>query len=159
MNVISYEKYSQLRNKANLNDNNISEKTGIRRALFSEWKSGKSAPTTNNLMKIADALNISFVDFIDYVTCDKHEELMKEFIADNIKKTAVPNNFSYYYDGKTPNIRIEIESQPDRLASYLARIMKNDKLKKFIEDYFSLDEQEQGMINTLVSELVNKKSD
>lgn len=51
-----YTKYVELRDAKNLNDAKVSEATGIPRSTFSDWKSGRSNPKIEKLIKIAKVL-------------------------------------------------------------------------------------------------------
>ena len=54
-----YEKYVMLRDKKGVTDYRVSEDTGITKSTFSDWKSGRSKPNTEKLIKIADYLDTS----------------------------------------------------------------------------------------------------
>ena len=52
-------KCMQLRDSKNLNDSAVSKATGIERSTFSDWKSGRSKPKLEKLIKIADFLGVT----------------------------------------------------------------------------------------------------
>lgn len=54
-----YERYCQIRDRLGYNNQKVAELSGVRTSLFSEWKSGRSTPKTENLQKIADVLGVS----------------------------------------------------------------------------------------------------
>ena len=54
-----YAKYVKLRDSKNLNDSAVSKATGIERSTFSDWKSGRSKPKLEKLIKIADFLGVT----------------------------------------------------------------------------------------------------
>ena len=54
-----YAKYAELRDLNGLNDAQVSEKTGIPRSTFTDWKQGRSAPKVEKLIKIADLFGIT----------------------------------------------------------------------------------------------------
>lgn len=68
-----YELYSKIRNDRGFKDSDVAKGTGITKSTFSDWKSGRSKPSTEKLMKIADFLDTS-IEYLDewpgtIVTC------------------------------------------------------------------------------------------
>lgn len=59
-----YEKYVELRNNANVTDYKVSEDTGITKSTFSDWKSGRSVPKIDKLLKLAEYFGVSIEYFI-----------------------------------------------------------------------------------------------
>lgn len=59
-----YAKYVKLRDNRGMTDAEISKETGIPRSTFTDWKSGRSNPKLEKLMKIANALGVSIEEFI-----------------------------------------------------------------------------------------------
>ncbi|MBR3237030.1 MAG: helix-turn-helix transcriptional regulator [Oscillospiraceae bacterium] len=59
-----YEKYSEIRSRKGLNDQKVSQITGIPRSMFSDWKHGRSKPKTEKLVKIAKILECSVMELI-----------------------------------------------------------------------------------------------
>ena len=59
-----YEKYVELRDKAKVSDYKVSEVTGITKSSFSDWKSGRSNPKIDKLLKIADYFGVSIEYFL-----------------------------------------------------------------------------------------------
>ena len=51
-----YTKYAELRDAAGLTDYAVSKATDIPRSTFSDWKSGRSKPKLEKLLKIAKLL-------------------------------------------------------------------------------------------------------
>ena len=49
-----YELYCKFRDKKGVKDSDVSKATGIPQSTFSDWKSGRSKPNTEKLIKIAD---------------------------------------------------------------------------------------------------------
>ena len=49
-----YTRYAELRDALGVNDYKVSKDTGIPASTFSDWKSGRSKPKAEKLMKIAD---------------------------------------------------------------------------------------------------------
>ena len=59
-----YEKYVELRDKAKVSDYKVSEVTGITKSTFSDWKSARSNPKIDKLLKIADYFGVSIEYFL-----------------------------------------------------------------------------------------------
>lgn len=59
-----YAKYVKLRDSKGMTDADVSKKTEIPRSTFTDWKSGRSNPKLEKLMKIANALGVSIEEFI-----------------------------------------------------------------------------------------------
>lgn len=59
-----YAKYVKLRDNRGMTDADVSKETGIPRSTFTDWKSGRSNPKLEKLMKIANALGVSIEEFI-----------------------------------------------------------------------------------------------
>lgn len=59
-----YTKYAEIRDGKNLTDYRVSEMTGIGQSTFSDWKSGRSTPKVDKLMKIAEVLEIPLESLI-----------------------------------------------------------------------------------------------
>lgn len=68
-----YELYCKFRDKKGVKDSDVSKATGIPQSTFSDWKSGRSKPNTEKLIKIADYLD-TLIEYLDewksdIVTC------------------------------------------------------------------------------------------
>ena len=59
-----YEKYAALRDKAGYTDYRVSQETGIPKSVFSEWKSGRSAPKIDKLYEIAKLFSVDLEYFV-----------------------------------------------------------------------------------------------
>lgn len=59
-----YETYEKLRNEKGLTDYRVSIETHIPRSTFSEWKSGRSKPKVEKLLKLATFFNVPIETFI-----------------------------------------------------------------------------------------------
>lgn len=53
-----YKKFADLLTKHGITAYKVSKDTGISRATFSEWKSGRSAPKMDKIQKLADYFNV-----------------------------------------------------------------------------------------------------
>ena len=67
---IMYEIFEQLLQKLNVTPYKISKETGVTQTTLSNWKNGKSTPSTANMQKIADYFNVS----IDYLMTGEENE-------------------------------------------------------------------------------------
>ena len=60
-----YEKYAALRDDAGFTDAKVSQDTGIAQSTLSDWKSGRSVPKVDKLMKIANLFGVSIEELLD----------------------------------------------------------------------------------------------
>lgn len=60
----SYSIYCGLRDKKGLKDAEVSKQTGIPGSTFSDWKSHRSKPKIEKLLKIAKCLDVSVEDLL-----------------------------------------------------------------------------------------------
>lgn len=61
-----YERYVAARDEKGMNDNQVAEKAKVGRSTFSDWKSGRSTPKLEKLMKIAKALDKPIEYFVGF---------------------------------------------------------------------------------------------
>lgn len=59
-----YAKYVKLRDAKGVSDANVSNATGIPRSTFTDWKSGRSNPKLEKLLKIAKFFEVSVEDLM-----------------------------------------------------------------------------------------------
>ena len=64
----------ELRKKANFTQVEVAEKLGISQPAYASWERGAKKPTQENLVKIAQVLNVS-VDYLVGNTENKSDEL------------------------------------------------------------------------------------
>ena len=60
-----YERYVELRDRKGLTDAAVAQASGITPSTFSDWKSGRSKPKTEKLMKIATVLEVPLEAFFE----------------------------------------------------------------------------------------------
>ena len=65
-----YEVFEQLLQKYNVTSYKVSKDTGVTQTALSNWKSGRSTPTTKTLQKIADYFGVT----IDYLMTGEEKE-------------------------------------------------------------------------------------
>lgn len=58
-----YAKYVELRDKKGVKDSDVSKATNIPQTVFTDWKTGKSTPKIDKLIKLADYFEISLDEF------------------------------------------------------------------------------------------------
>lgn len=58
-NVLTYERYAEIRDAKGLSDHKVSLLTGIPRATFSAWRNGGYVPKLEKQLKIAKVLKLS----------------------------------------------------------------------------------------------------
>lgn len=61
----SFAKLEQLVTERNVTLYAVSKELGLARSLFSDWKSGKSMPKTEKLLKISEYFGVGVNYFID----------------------------------------------------------------------------------------------
>ena len=60
-----YERYVELRDGKGMTDAAVAQASGITPSTFSDWKSGRSKPKTEKLMKIAAVLEVPLEAFFE----------------------------------------------------------------------------------------------
>ena len=60
-----YERYVELRDRKGMTDAAVAQASGITPSTFSDWKSGRSKPKTEKLMKIATVLEVPLEAFFE----------------------------------------------------------------------------------------------
>ena len=61
---MTYERYAEIRDSVGMKDFDVSKASGIGSSTFSDWKNGRSNPKEAKLMKIADALGVTYAYMI-----------------------------------------------------------------------------------------------
>ena len=74
------ERLKELRKQAHLTQVELAKRLGIGQSSYADWERGKKKPTQENLVKIAQVLNVS----IDYLVGNSDEHL-KEDELDNVE--------------------------------------------------------------------------
>lgn len=64
-----YEVFEQLLQKYGVTSYKVAKEAGVTQTALSNWKSGRSTPTTKTLQKIADYFNVT----VDYLITGKNE--------------------------------------------------------------------------------------
>ena len=119
--MTSYERYAELRDAKGVKDATVARETGVSKSTFSDWKSGRSAPKTDKLQKIADYLGVSLEDI---ATKDKitlrvprlHEDIsekIKEKVNEAVEKVFDENMTPYYIDQQARELAEFLRSNPE----------------------------------------------
>lgn len=109
-----YEIFEQLIQKKGLTSYKVAKDAGVTQTALSNWKSGKSTPTTKTLQKIADYLGVTIdylmtgeekEDFTGYYLNDKTAKLAQEMFEDedmrslfDMKRNMPPERFQAHMD-------------------------------------------------------------
>lgn len=72
------ERLKELRKQAHLTQVELAGKLGIVQSSFADWERGKKKPTQENLVKIAQILNVS----VDYLVGNSDEENTNKELED-----------------------------------------------------------------------------
>lgn len=59
-----YAKYAELRDSKGVKDADVAKATGIFPSTFSDWKSGRSTPKLEKLLKLAEFFGVTVEEFI-----------------------------------------------------------------------------------------------
>ena len=62
-----YNKYAELRDKRELSDYAVAKATGINASTFSDWRSGRSKPKLEKLVKLAAFFEVPIEVFFEEV--------------------------------------------------------------------------------------------
>lgn len=79
-----YERYCMLRDERGLKDATVASIANIGKSTFSDWKSGRSIPKNEKLVKIANALEVS----LDYLMTGEEKEADRYYINDETAQVA-----------------------------------------------------------------------
>lgn len=118
-----YDIFEQLLQKHNVTPYKVSKDTGVTQTALSNWKSGKSTPTTKTLQKIADYFNVT----IDYLM------------------TGEEKSEGYYLNEETAKLAQEMFEDEDMRSLFdMKRNMPPERFKTHIEFMKNLYRQEKG---------------
>lgn len=86
-----YEIYCKIRDLRGFKDSDVAKGTGITKSTFSDWKSGRSNPKREKLLKIASFLNVS----VDYLMTGEEKEINETYYQ-NDNTQPLPRILEYY---------------------------------------------------------------
>lgn len=120
-----YEVFEQLLQKNGLTSYKVAKEAGVTQTALSNWKSGRSTPTTKTLQKIADYFGVS----IDYLMNGEERET-----ADG-----------YYLNEDTAKLAQEMFEDDDMRSLFdMKRNMPPERFRAHIEFMKNLYRQEHG---------------
>lgn len=120
-----YERYCMARDSKGLKDANVALGTKIGKSTFSDWKSGRSVPKSDKLLKIAEFLDISF-----------------EWLSTGEEKEESP---IYYTNEETAAVAQKIFEE-DKVLFDVYRSTDKDRLVEYAKRLKALRDMEEGEI-------------
>ena len=120
-----YEIFEQLLQKYDLTAYKVAKEAGVTQTALSNWKTGKSTPTTKTLQKIADFFGVS----IDYLMTGKETEDIKYYLNDETAEMA-----QALFENK--NLRVLFDAAKDATP---------EDLKTTYDMLMALKKKERGM--------------
>lgn len=142
--MVTYEEYSSIRNSKGLKDSDVAKAACIPASTFSDWKKGKSRPKEPKLMKIADALGVTYAylmgwesevepstksleDIIRVNAENGGQSKFAEFLYDTTVKKAIELNITEEELKVIQMLRDANESSRDLIIRMLAFAVEQDK--------------------------------
>lgn len=120
-----YEVFEQLLQKNDVTPYKVAKEAGVTQTALSNWKSGRSTPTTKTLQKIADYFGVT----IDYLM--------------NGEETEESNG--YYYNKETANMAQQIfENKNLKVLFDAAKDASPEDLKTTHDMLMALKKKERG---------------
>jgi transcriptional regulator with XRE-family HTH domain len=125
-----YEIYCKLKQEKGCKDADVVRATGITKSTFSDWKSGRSKPKGDKLIKIADFFGVS----VEYLTTGK-DNLRNDSTQDRIiTKSEIINLFAgtdsviekFFGDEQSPENEITLAS--DTFVRMCKELIQNNKI-------------------------------
>lgn len=98
-----YDRFEDLLKRKGLKVADLSRITGLKSTVFSEWKSGKSIPKTDKLIKIAKALNTT----VEYLVTGEDSEGGSSYTKEQIDQAIL---FLDQYEQAPPEIQAAIQT-------------------------------------------------
>lgn len=96
-----YDRFEDLLKRKGLKVADLSRLTGLSSTVFSEWKSGKSIPKTDKLIKIAKALDTT----VEYLVTGENEQANPLYTNEQIEQAM---RFLDQYEAASPEIQAAI---------------------------------------------------
>lgn len=120
-----YKIYEMLRNAKGLRDKHVADATGITPSTFSDWKSGRSVPKLDKIMKIAKFLQVN------------PAEIMQQPIA----------TIEYDENMKIKKVHLD-EPQPPKEPNKNVMMMVDFNEAQIINNYRRLNDMGKGFFDT-----------
>lgn len=135
--MITYEQYVNFRDSKNMKDSDVAKAANIPASTFSDWKKGKSRPKEAKLMKISEALGITYAYMMGWeITTDKSTQALEHIINVNNE-----NNGSSKFAEQLYN---------DTVIKPAAIVLTDDEIA-LIKKYRNADDVTKDMIVRLLS--------
>lgn len=118
-----YDIFEQLLQKNNVTPYKVSKEAGVTQTALSNWKSGKSTPTTKTLQKIADYFGVT----IDFLMTGKEKG----------------NGSAYYFNEETAEVAQKI-FEDDKVLFDVYKSSDKDRLVEYAKKLKALRDMEKG---------------
>ncbi|MCR5236428.1 MAG: helix-turn-helix domain-containing protein [Lachnospiraceae bacterium] len=109
-----YERFAELLNERGKRPSDLTEATGISSTVFSEWKSGKSQPKVDKLVKIARYLGTS----VEYLVTGEDPAQLPQVVLSSDEEDLLASYRKLNRTGK------------EKAADYISDLKDNDKYIK-----------------------------
>lgn len=76
-----YEIYCKLRDLKGLKDSDVSKGADVSKSTFSDWKSGRSTPKKDKLIRIANFFGVS----VDYLMTGEENSITDDMVSEHIE--------------------------------------------------------------------------
>lgn len=132
-----YEVFEQLLQKKGVTPYKVAKEAGVTQTALSNWKSGRSTPTTKTLQKIADYFGVT----IDYLMTGNEDGLLKEnfltskderdiskTVNDLMQKLESNDGAPLFFDGAEMNEETKILFE-QQLKSLVTTVKEINKIK------------------------------
>lgn len=122
-----YSIFIELLQKFSISAYKVSKDTGISQTTFSNWKSGRSVPKREIMLKLADYFNVS----IDYLMTGKEKEGGETYFVNEETKKIAKNIFENDYLKKL--YEVSKDMTPEQIKACTAMIdtmITKDKMSR-----------------------------
>lgn len=116
-----YEVFEQLLQKNGVTPYKVAKESGVTQTALSNWKSGRSTPTTKTLQKIADYFGVT----IDYLMTGKEESTEKNTLTEKDQRDIAKD---------LESIMQKLSSGEDGPASYDGQELSPESAELFKEE-------------------------
>ena len=85
-----YEIYCKLRDLKGLKDSDVSKGADVSKSTFSDWKSGRSTPKKDKLIRIANFFGVS----VDYLMTGEENSITDDIVGEHIELISLYENLT-----------------------------------------------------------------
>ena len=136
-----YDIFEQLLQKRGITPYRVSKDTGVTQTALSNWKTGKSVPTTKTLQKIADYFGVT----IDYLmTGETREEDHYQDLIDQAKSYAIELLGNGFNDGEISHFEKYIKLSSDnrkKVDFYMDSLLSLQQLEENVHEAVAAHER------------------